>query len=171
MLAIMRMDADSCFLNDTDVDDAMPRLRSNDEVYRANQIAYEHTRYADGLWEFTEQYAKENNLTPRNMDLWSTAKKAVKYRRLPSFANNFEVSKVEFFTREDVMMYQIAVAEQEPFGIFRKRWGDAPIRLLTLALFASPSEIDMIVPSSYAHDKDHCPGLKSDTGMLAGSES
>ena len=49
------------------------------------------------------------------------------------------------------MNYQMAVAENEPFGVFYQRWDGAYIWFLTLALFAEASEIDMQEPSEYGH--------------------
>lgn len=163
---VMRMDADSCFWEDMDVSDALPRLNSEEEVYRANVIRNEKGVYIEGLWDLTQQYVKDNNLVPRNTELWSRANETFQQTgSLPYVYNNFEIAKVSFFLREDVMDYQKRVAEEEPFGVFRRRWGDAVVRYLTLALFADRTEIDLNVPSSYGHGRPRrmnrgCPGLR-----------
>mmetsp|Transcript_22369 Transcript_22369/g.48144 ORF Transcript_22369/g.48144 Transcript_22369/m.48144 type:complete len:335 (+) Transcript_22369:126-1130(+) len=156
---IMRMDADSCFMKDVGVGDALPGLKL-DEVYRANTIQTDNpAQYVRGLMQLTRMYMEKKNLKPRNEELWEQANRlSLKMGRLPSFDTNFEVSKVSFFAREDVMDYQMAVADQQPFGVFRQRWGDAHVRFLTLALFAEPSMIDLSVPSSYSHGW-RCPGI------------
>jgi mannosyltransferase len=55
------------------------------------------------------------------------------------YYNNFEIDDVEFFLRPDVQSYTDAVCES--MGIWKYRWGDAPLRFLTLALFSKPEEI------------------------------
>lgn len=160
---VMRMDADSCFWNRT-VADAIPRLSSDEIVYRANTIRT--GGYTKGLWELTEEYVKKENLIPKNPELWNQAEETSRQDgALPMFFNNFEIARVSFFARKDVMEYQHKVAEEEPFGVFRQRWGDAPVRFLTLAIFAEPAQIDMKPPLEYAHGSPRrmnrgCPGLQ-----------
>jgi len=171
---VMRMDADSCFWEDIDAGDPLPGLKLKDQVYGANEIALEDGRFVHGLWDLTQQYVKENHLVPLNSELYHRAGDTYKkFGRLPSFYNNFEIARVSFFRREDVMNYQTMITEADPFGVYRQRWGDAVVRYLTLALFAEPSEIDLkAVPTSYAHGDAKwarglnrgCPGLP--IGML-----
>lgn len=148
---IMRMDADSCFLDRIDQNESIPGLNSKDLVYRANRIVVEK-QYIEGMWSLTNKFLTEKRLVPRHVELWNRANETFRqHGHMLSFYNNFEISRVEFFQREEVMEYQNMMTEQEPFGVYRKRWGDAVVRYLTLALFAFPHEIHMAAPTAYAH--------------------
>ena len=71
--------------------------------------------------------------------------------------NNFKVTNITIFRQLHVLNYARALADEEPLGILRTRWGDAPIRTLTLALFAD--EIYVLwdsIPDGYKHRHDAC---------------
>ena len=58
---------------------------------------------------------------------------------LPMFQNHFEVIDLSFIQQQDVVDFTKAVDESR--GIFLYRWGDAPLRYITLALFANGTEL------------------------------
>jgi mannosyltransferase len=58
---------------------------------------------------------------------------------LPNYWNNFEVVDLSFMRRKSVVEFIDAVDRSQ--GVFLYRWGDAPLRYITLALFANASEI------------------------------
>lgn len=161
--SIMRLDADSCFLKHMDVGDALPGLKWDTVVYRANKMQKDNSApFVKGLFQFTQLYMETKSLKPRNKDMWEKANTLFqKTGRLPSFSTDFEICKVSFFARKDVMDYQMAIADQQPFGVFRESWSDVHVRFITLALFAEPSMVDLNTPSSYGHGW-RCPGIHGD---------
>ncbi|CAF3304200.1 unnamed protein product [Rotaria sp. Silwood2] len=68
-----------------------------------------------------------------------------------NYYNNFEISKVEFFRREEVRRWVDAI--DSTHGIFKYRWSDAILGYLTLAVFAEQNEVlhkpDYVLP--YCH--------------------
>ena len=147
----MRFDTDSCFTQSLDKDLYLPGLPVDKPyAYAANRICKDNPEFTAGLFELTNDYAVANNITVKNPDLWDDAKKG------KIVLNNFEISNITFFRQPAVMAFQSAISEAEPFGVFRKRWGDAPIRLITLAVFAEESEVMWnSQPKGYKHP---CPG-------------
>ena len=105
-------------------------------VYAANEITSERPQYIDDLFKLAEEYVTANNITVKYPGLFEAVGKKRKM-----IYNNFEISNITFFRQADVMAFQRAMTEIEPFGVFRKRWGDAPIRTLTLAIFADTSQV------------------------------
>lgn len=151
--SFMRVDADACY--QSDMESFLPGLVEDDTsyVYIANKFNRENKDYSEGLIEFTKQYIEDNNIEVKNPNLWGELVKRHKNgKQLKIIYNNFEVSKISFFRQPHVMAFQKAVSEGEPFGVFRKRWGDAPVRTITLALFADAKEVRWYSqPKRYSH--------------------
>jgi len=148
--SIMRMDTDSCFTSTANA--ALPNLPDPQKhVYVVNKA--EWPAYSvRGLFDVTQEHINKHNITPRNNVLWNRVLEwNKKGKPLPSMYNNFEITKVAFFRQPNVMAYQRAISESEPFGVFRKQWGDAPVRYLTLALFSEPDEIAYNYSTGYEH--------------------
>lgn len=53
--------------------------------------------------------------------------------------NNFEIVRLEWFLQPSVQDFTAAVCASG--GIYDYRWGDAPLRYLTLALFSEPKQV------------------------------
>lgn len=160
---IMRMDTDSCFVSKPTY--PVPNLRSTATVYKANPTkvildptkGLDSPKYTFGLLEFANDYLKENQLTPQNPYLWNLA---LTTEARASFFSNFEISRISFFQRPDVMKFQQAITESEPYGVFRYRWGDAVVRFLTLAIFATPSQVDLSTTRKYYAHGTSCPNIQ-----------
>lgn len=57
------------------------------------------------------------------------------------FYNNFEVVRVSLMTQPIVQKFCKAMTDEEPYGVFKWRWGDAIIRYLAIAIFVDESKI------------------------------
>ena len=144
----MRFDADSCFTKGLAQYAYLPSLPTETQhVYAANEFRTERPRFIVGLHKLAEEYVIANNITVKNPELFE----AVGKKRTIIY-NNFEISNITFFRQADVMAFQRAITEMEPFGVFRKRWGDAPIRTLTLAIFADASQVLWNVTKSKGYE-------------------
>ncbi|KAL7481973.1 hypothetical protein ACHAW6_007656 [Cyclotella cf. meneghiniana] len=105
----------------------------------------------EGLHDLVQSYVGEYNISITNPDLYQKAS------RLQVIATNFEVANVTWFHQEHVLAFLKRIVEEEPFGVFRKRWGDAPIRTYTLALFADKAEVVWGgKPDGYEHGEMSC---------------
>jgi hypothetical protein len=82
------------------------------------------------------EYVEENGISPKNTIKWMTA---FPDQTSFTYSTNFEVAKVEFFLREDVRKWTDHVLAHG--GIYKYRWGDAPLRFVTLAIFATEKEV------------------------------
>ena len=70
---------------------------------------------------------------------------------LPTFYNNFEITSVAFMRLPEVRKWHSRVSEEPPFGVFRRRWGDAGVKFLTMAMFAEEREIVRTEVKGYEH--------------------
>ena len=108
-------------------------------VYMANTIQVEQAGLLPGtdlLEDMAKKYVESTAIQVRDKLAWENAFPQDSVRM---YYNNFEVSSVPFFRRMEVLKWTNAVLDSG--GIFLYRWGDAPLRYLTLALFASPAEV------------------------------
>ena len=170
----MRMDTDSCFKKRVDnlkkdqipahlVDmsqhvNQLPGMEPS-FVYQSLESPPSYNTFVEGLFEFAMEYIKKENITPSNPKLWKQASDLwEKEKNVPLLKTNFEVSRVSFFQRPDVMKWHEALSEFEPFGIWRQRWGDAHHRFLTLAMFSTPETVSILSLdlNFYDHGRGKC---------------
>mmetsp|Transcript_47851 Transcript_47851/g.57925 ORF Transcript_47851/g.57925 Transcript_47851/m.57925 type:complete len:331 (+) Transcript_47851:91-1083(+) len=159
---IMRLDADSCFVSvGVDVEDIhLPSMRGR-YVYRSNGPNTGDSAWIDGLYDFTVNYMEANEITPSHPELWETVQQMwINEGTLPVFDTSFEVHRVPFFKRRDVMRWHKNITESEPYGILRRHWGEAQIRVLTMALFGTNDSdnhnVLMKDHPGYRHGKEIC---------------
>ncbi|CAF1492954.1 unnamed protein product [Adineta ricciae] len=134
---MMRLDDDSQIMNKwLNVFDEMRRAHA---VYFANDVVIEEERVLPGtlkLKPVTFEYQKMKNIKVKQAEM---LRQAFTDDYVLSYANNFEVMRLDFFRRSDVRQW-IEMIDQT-HGIFKYRWGDAVIRYLTIALFAEEREV------------------------------
>jgi len=109
-------------------------------IYMANKREVDFEYILPGLTlvrNFTAAYIANKRIIVRNPVLLADAFNHT--IEVPHFWSNFEVIDLSFMKRDDVIDFTDAVDESK--GIFLYRWGDAPLRYITLALFAHPTEI------------------------------
>lgn len=160
---IMRIDTDSCFLWQRDGNlnhlyKEAPNL-SGRYVYQSNYENYVggDVHFIEGLFHFAVMYMQQENMKPANPSLWKVIERTwEEQRNLPVFQTNFEICRKSFFQRKDVMKWHEALAEKHPFGIFRKRWGDAQFRVITVAMFAKEDNILLSKSTGYLHGRGRC---------------
>lgn len=148
----LRMDTDSCFTGPIPAgnDAVLPGLPAG-AVY-APHLEEHFVSKTHRLLEHTQQYLRDTNHTPLHTKMWQTVLAwQTRGTALPSFYNNFEVTRVDFFRQPRVAAYQRHVTERPPHGVFVHRWGDAPVRYLTVALFARPDQLVRGLNKQYGH--------------------
>eukprot|EP00536_Pseudo-nitzschia_multiseries_P009245 jgi/Psemu1/288329/fgenesh1_pg.253_\ len=153
---LMRIDTDSCFLGPTHP--SLPTLPKNNDwlVYAPNKDNWPASS-AHNLFQTARDYLVSTNTTPANRRMWRSIrpyKRRTTKRTMPSFYNNFEILSVDFFRCADVTAFQRRITEEDPHGVFRNRWGDAPVRWLTVAIFARPRQIQWGMNRNYGHGGD-----------------
>jgi len=128
--SIMRIDTDSCFLKrepghimKNPQADLLPNL-SEHLVYESLESPPSYNTYVSGLFEHAVKYITSENIKPSYPELWEMAKTMFnEEKNVPLFKTNFEVNRISFFKRPDVMKWHKSLSEVEPFGIWRYRWG------------------------------------------------
>lgn len=162
---IMRIDTDSCFKEKNPI---LPNFKYNDLVYYSQYVGLEDgKKYTIGLLEFAESFMKKVGRYPASPMLWDFIKLSWEmHQSLPVFMTNFELSRKSFMLHPEVMAWHEALTEQEPFGVYKYRWGDAVERFLTAVMFASNDRIMMSEPTGYGH-KQSCPKLEEMEQIIA----
>lgn len=134
---MMRLDDDSQILGVwMNVFDEMRKRRA---VYFANNEDVDFEKSLPGTMKLPYlalKYLVLNNLTVKQHD---RIRRGFAESHILNYLNNFEVMKLDFFRREDVWKWIEEVDRTN--GIFKYRWGDAPLRYITLAMFAEPHEV------------------------------
>lgn len=122
-------------------------------VYHAGEFMRDNAQVTQHFAPFVHRYVREHNLTIHSPALFEKIPAETKgiNAAVPMFYNNFEVSRVSFMLRSDVKAFHYAMTEQEPFGVFRHRWGDAIERYATMSIFVSEEEIIRRAPIGYQH--------------------
>lgn len=151
---VMRIDSDSCFMEDNDV---LPNLPFDHINYHSQYVGLEPNKnFVKGLFEWNKSWLESQGKLPGNPFFWNMAKSSYElHGTLPLFRTNFEVNRKSFMQRRDIYRWFEALTEKEPFGIFRHRWGDAVIKYLMVATFTSSETVVCSKPDGYAH-KDLC---------------
>lgn len=83
------------------------------------------------------------------------------------FWTNFEISRVDIFTSK--IYKELYDHIEESGGFWQERWGDAPVRLLALAMMLNVNELHYFRDIGYQHsDLAHCP--INDDGLENGAK-
>eukprot|EP01062_Namystynia_karyoxenos_P072248 TRINITY_DN6824_c0_g2_i1.p1 TRINITY_DN6824_c0_g2~~TRINITY_DN6824_c0_g2_i1.p1 ORF type:complete len:591 (+),score=89.70 TRINITY_DN6824_c0_g2_i1:179-1774(+) len=80
---------------------------------------------------------------------------------VPMFYTNFEVMRSSFFRQPEVDRWLRSLRR----GVLERRWGDAPLRALTLGLFASPEDVLFLDDFDYRHGREDARTLHKGHGM------
>ena len=125
---VLRMDDDSFFPRPpADNLDLFSEMTRRGAVYISNDVQVDLPHVVQGLQNFTASYVREHALAFR-----SGRRLEELFPRGSCFMyfNNFEVSSVTFFRSAPVRAWSAAVLRSG--GLYRHRWGDAPLRYITL---------------------------------------
>lgn len=96
----------------------------------------------------SKKIVKDLNIIPKNPIQWQSA---FINDSVYIYNNNLEIGKVDFFKDEKVVNFTNAIIQSG--GIYKYRWGDAGLRYLTIALFASEDEVMSVynIEFGYCH--------------------
>lgn len=138
----MRLDSDSV-LNTTI---NLFKLMNKHVVYMHNKILNDAPSVVKGLKQFTHSLVKvlKVNVKDKRKYRLTFKKTALIYY------NNFEICRMNFF--RSVEMFQFINLIDLSYGQFIYRWGDAPLRYISLSLFAENySKISLPKSVIYCH--------------------
>ena len=134
---IMRLDDDSTLTGKWI--NVFDEMRRKNAVYFSNGVDKDLEEWWPGtmkMKQVTFEYVKQNKITPKQLEM---LRDAFGNNTVRNYYNNFEITRVQFFQRQDVRHWVEFI--DSTYGIFMYRWGDAVLRYLTLALFAERQEV------------------------------
>ncbi|CAF1359573.1 unnamed protein product [Adineta ricciae] len=134
---IMRLDDDSQILGPWI--NVFHEMRTKKAVYFANDQDVDLEKSLPGLMklQYTAlKYIILNNITVKQPEM---IRDGFGEDYIRNYFNNFEVMRMEFFRRSNVRQWIDEV--DYTHGILKYRWGDATLRYITLAMFATSNEI------------------------------
>jgi hypothetical protein len=141
--AYMRLDGDSCLFQ---VRESPRSLLADGVVYVKNDAFVDVNSVVENLEPFVRDYVAYFNIAVRGKRAWDAAYFA---GCALAFYNNLELMDVRFWMRPDVQHFVAFV--DASWGIYRHRWGDAPLRYIALAIFADESMV-RDRPASWVYD-------------------
>jgi hypothetical protein len=131
----MRLDGDSCISR---LDESPFDRLNNGVIYVNNDQFYDLETVCVNLRAFTEDYVRYFQITPRNPHAWS---ETFAGGSVAGYYNNLEIMDVAFWLKPEVQHFVQFV--DTSWGIYLYRWGDAPLRYIALALFATREQVTM----------------------------
>jgi len=134
---VMRLDSDS-EIRSTIMEDLFVIMDNSRSVYAYKFDSFETKDFGvtDGLANFARSYIHANDLLTTN----EVSISALPHDgSMPAFYNNFEIIYVPFLKSKDVWKFINAIDSTDM--IYRKRWGDAPIRYLIMNIFAEQDQV------------------------------
>jgi hypothetical protein len=142
--AYMRLDGDSCI----GAGGASPReLLRKDVVYVKNGDFLDHAGVCTNLETLARDYVRYFGINVRNPGAWEGA---FSWGAVMGYYNNLELMDIRFWMRPEVQHFVEFV--DASWGTYLWRWGDAPLRYVALAMFATPG---MIVERPFEWRYDH----------------
>ena len=143
-----RLDDDSRLLG-PDIDyDVFKFMKDNGLVYGYNLIINDFPQCVYGLWEAAENYTKLLRMKGQFLGRWPQRR---------TFFNNFEISDLSIWRTREYRGFLKYIDDLG--GVYKYRWGDAPIKSLGLAMFVSSRKIYRFKHIGYQHPAVRIQGL------------
>ncbi|CAF3417101.1 unnamed protein product [Rotaria sp. Silwood1] len=135
---MMRLDDDSQILGKwPNVFEIMVKHQA---LYMANQREVDFEYVLPGITlvrNVTTAFISKNKITLQNPAMFADIFNRT--MEIPNYWNNFEIVDLSFMRRKEVVDFIQCIDESR--GVFLYRWGDAPLRYITLALFVNATQI------------------------------
>jgi len=141
----MRMDTDS-FVRGRVANDPFARMETAGTDYGYITMLHERPEVVVGLWAAVREYATRHELDVPALRAMTTA--AGDWNLL-YYYNNFEICRLSFVRSAAYQDFFNYLDRTE--GIYRHRWGDAPIRTMAVALLLPPEKVLRIEDIPYSH--------------------
>lgn len=105
-----------------------------------------------GLWQATRDYVNTSGIKPE----WFSS-----LQEKHMYYNNFEVSRVALWRSREYQSYFSHI--DRTMGIYKYRWGDAPIKTIGVSLFVPKARIKKFTDVSYTHQHARAGPLTATT--------
>jgi len=140
---VMRLDTDSCLVSDMDTN-PFRYMYENQMEYMYHSVFHEPFYAVEDLQNFTSHHPGQsvNTATNNALTLWFPASMHV-------FSTNLEWFYIPAFRRPHILEWKDQVRHHG--GVFRHRWGDAPLRTIVAANLFNSSRISRFCSFAYNH--------------------
>ena len=143
---LWRLDTDSFILGKINYD-IFEFMKLNGFIYGYLTIEKDKPEAIQNLWVMTKNYIDNLKITPKYLDRFiSDGKWDMSY-----YYTNFEISKINFWLSEGPSRFFEYIDNLG--GIYKYRWGDHVIHLLTLSIFAEKNKVFKFTDIPYQHQK------------------
>jgi len=140
---IMRLDTDSCLVSNVDIN-PFQYMVENQIEYMYHSIIGGRLDLVEGLKEFIIENPGQSFNNNSALTLF-------KKGHIELFTNNVEWLYLPAFRRPPILEWKEKVRQNG--GIFRIRWGDAPLRTIVTTMFFNNSRISRFCSFSYNHSR------------------
>ena len=113
----------------------------------------EHPTYATGLWSLFHQFLHNHSLIPSTA-VQKTQTDTLNQYSLAIIFTNFAIANVSLFRDHSWIRAWLQVADRNG-GIYRHRWGDAPVHTLGLTQFIEEKQIARLRYFGYMHRREY----------------
>ena len=139
---IMRLDTDSCLTSNMKINPFQYMYENNME-YMYHSTFGESQDFIEELKDFAMEHPGKPFNNNSTLSLWRDG------YEMEVFSTNLEWMYVPAFRRPDVVAWYNKVGRNG--GVFRNRWGDAPLRTVVVAMFFKKSRVSRFCNFSYNH--------------------
>ena len=165
--AVMRIDADSCF---KEVNDYLPNFKNDFLYYHSPYVGLTQDSNIDGLYDFVRGWRNNNgeSAIAKNQLLSDYAESSWERKQsLPAFLTTFELTRLSFMQQEDVVSFNEALTEKDPYPMMQNKWGDAVLRFLIVSKFAPDDRLMTLPVEGYIHkDRIGCKREEVEEALL-----
>eukprot|EP01065_Artemidia_motanka_P046695 TRINITY_DN7141_c0_g1_i1.p1 TRINITY_DN7141_c0_g1~~TRINITY_DN7141_c0_g1_i1.p1 ORF type:complete len:437 (+),score=56.87 TRINITY_DN7141_c0_g1_i1:132-1442(+) len=150
----LRLDTDSILPTPVPTD-PFRRLRSEKCEYGFNRLKGENPHVLHQLWETSQRWMRKALTQEQTARVEKFALKGGRYWG-PMYYNNFEMGAFALKKHPTYQSYFRFVDSEPPHGIFRYRWGDAPLHTIPVTALLRPDQMCNFsrVEFPYAHAPD-----------------
>jgi alpha 1,2-mannosyltransferase len=148
-----RLDTHSYIFGSKPIEDPFEIMQKQQIQYAFTMASDEYEWAVNGLWPFFQQFLNDRNLIPsaafRKTQISSSGNYSLKI-----IYTNFAIANVSLF--RDHPLIQAWLHEVDHYGgIYRSRWGDAPLHTLALTQFIEEKHIARLRYFGYFHRREY----------------
>jgi hypothetical protein len=148
-----RLDAHSYIFGSKPIQDPFEIMQKRQIQYAFVMNNLEDKRFSPGLWlffhKFLDQHCVEPSLTVRQTQTGRFGEYS-----LAIFFTNFAIANVSLFRDHPLIRAWLHTVDRDG-GIYRYRWGDAPVHTLALTQFLKRDQIVCLRYFGYMHRNDY----------------
>ncbi|CAF4141454.1 unnamed protein product, partial [Adineta steineri] len=148
-----RLDSHSYIFGPKPIKDPFELMEKQQIQYAFIMVNEEAEQYATGLWSLFQTFLTDHHLEPSAAFHKTQTNQSSEYSRVVIFTN-FAIARVSLFRDHELMRAWLQIVDRNG-GIYRYRWGDAPIHTLALTQFLQRNEIVRLRYFGYFHRREY----------------